>query len=139
GGSICDGSPSSISMTASGANTYSWTPSGGINTVSGATVIASAAGNLATTAYTVTGINTITGCVNKAMATVYRNLYTTSSALASPSAVCASQSSQLSSLFAAKTNPALRITEVTQWGAGTSVATSPGPCRCAPTDSGYNE
>jgi len=139
GGSICDGSPSSISMTASGANMYAWSPSGGLNSVSGATVVAASAGNLATTVYTVTGTNTTTGCVNKTTATVYRNFNTTASATASPAEVCASQSSQLNSLFTVKTNPTLLLTEVTQFASGTIGATSPRPSYFAATDDDFVE
>jgi hypothetical protein len=59
----------SISLAASGASTYSWTPSAGLNTPAGATVSASPSG---TTAYTVTGTD-INGCKNSAMRTVTVN------------------------------------------------------------------
>lgn len=51
---------SPLTLTASGANTYAWTPSSGLNTTSGAVVIASPA---VTTTYTVTGTGT-NGCAS---------------------------------------------------------------------------
>ncbi|GEM_PF-5047487 len=65
--SICNGS--SVSLTASGATTYSWTPSTGLNTTSGATVIANPT---VTTTYTVTGTNP-PNCTATANATVTVN------------------------------------------------------------------
>lgn len=60
-GVICQGS--SATLTASGANTYSWSPPAGLNTVTGPTVIANPA---VTTVYTLqaTGAN---GCINTLM------------------------------------------------------------------------
>ena len=65
---ICIGD--SVNLTASGANTYSWSPSTGLNATNLATVKAKP---LATTTYTVTGTNTTTGCVNTATVTVTVN------------------------------------------------------------------
>lgn len=57
-----------VTLTASGnADTYAWTPSGGLNTTTGATVIATPT---VTTVYTVTGTITATGCQNSASVTV---------------------------------------------------------------------
>jgi len=55
-------------LTASGANTYTWTPSGGLSATTGATVTANPE---TTTTYTVEGTVTETGCKNTARATVY--------------------------------------------------------------------
>jgi gliding motility-associated-like protein len=49
----------STTITVSGANTYSWSPSTGLNTTTGTSVIANP---VATTTYTLTGIDTSTGC-----------------------------------------------------------------------------
>lgn len=57
----------SRTITASGANNYMWSPSAGLNTTSGASVIATP--TLSTT-YTVTGTNTTTGCSNTASASI---------------------------------------------------------------------
>jgi subtilisin-like proprotein convertase family protein len=57
-----------VTLTASGnANTYVWTPAGGLNTTTGPTVIATPT---TTTVYTVTGTITATGCQNSASVTV---------------------------------------------------------------------
>ena len=61
---ICQGS--SVALTASGANTYVWSPATGLNTATGANVIASP---VVTTTYTVTGTS-IAGCVNNTTVTV---------------------------------------------------------------------
>ncbi len=54
---ICSGD--SVALTASQANTYSWSPATGLDTIAGAVVIAKPA---STTAYTITG--TLNGCNN---------------------------------------------------------------------------
>jgi len=56
----------SATMTASGASTYSWSPSTGLNTTSGATVVSSASSS---TIYTVSGTGS-DGCLATATATV---------------------------------------------------------------------
>lgn len=56
----------STTLTASGAATYSWSPATGLNTTSGATVVASPT---TTTTYTVTGTNA-TGCSSTNQVTV---------------------------------------------------------------------
>lgn len=61
---ICQGIGGTL--TASGANTYSWSPSTGLSATTGATVTANPA---STTTYTVTGTSA-TGCVNTATVTV---------------------------------------------------------------------
>ncbi len=65
--SICPGA--SAVLTATGASTYSWTPSGGLSATTGASVNANPA---ATTVYTVTGTDA-NGCVNTATSTVTVN------------------------------------------------------------------
>ena len=54
-------------LTASGADTYSWAPSAGLSATTGTTVTANPAVN---TIYTVTGTNTATGCTNTTQADV---------------------------------------------------------------------
>lgn len=56
-----------IALTASGADTYTWSPSTNLSATNTATVTASP---LTTTAYTVTGTVSATGCVNTATLTV---------------------------------------------------------------------
>lgn len=59
---------SPVTLTATGnSNTYSWSPATGLNTTTGATVIANPVAN---TTYTVTGTITTTGCTNSATVTV---------------------------------------------------------------------
>ena len=63
---ICLGDKATL--TASGADTYTWTPATDLNATTGASVIASPT---TTTTYTVEGIVTATGCKNTTTATVY--------------------------------------------------------------------
>ncbi|MBX2906827.1 MAG: Ig-like domain-containing protein [Taibaiella sp.] len=67
GVTICTGS--STTLTATGATTYSWSPSTGLSSTTGASVSASPT---STTTYTVTGTNT-NGCSNTATVTVSVN------------------------------------------------------------------
>ncbi|MDI6833265.1 MAG: hypothetical protein QMD02_05385, partial [Bacteroidales bacterium] len=83
--SICNGQTSVL--TASGANTYSW--SGGLGTGASKTVTPSA-----TTTYTVTGTSTA-GCTGTATVSVTVNPLPTVTASASPSAICNGASSVL--------------------------------------------
>jgi gliding motility-associated-like protein len=57
----------SATLTASGASTYTWSPSTGLSATNTATVIATPS---VTTGYTVTGTSTVTGCVNTSTVTV---------------------------------------------------------------------
>jgi len=66
GGSYCSASPVPVTMTASGASTYSWAPGTGLSATAGSTVTASPA---STTEYTVTGTDAI-GCEGTHIATV---------------------------------------------------------------------
>ena len=81
---MCTGS--SVSITASGANTYSWTPSGSLNASTGASVTASPSSS---TNYTITGTSTA-GCVSSAIASVTVNALPTVGAITLSSAtLCA--------------------------------------------------
>ena len=60
-------SGSSVSLTASGANSYSWTPSTGLSSTNTTIVTASPT---STTTYTVTGTNSTTSCFSTASVTV---------------------------------------------------------------------
>lgn len=62
--SICPGE--SVSLSASGAASYTWSPQTGLNTTSGSTVIASPS---ATTTYTVTGVSS-SGCTGTGTVTI---------------------------------------------------------------------
>ncbi len=61
---ICNGN--SVTLTASGAITYSWSPATGLSATTGATVIATP---ISTTTYTVTGTDA-NGCINTTTVTV---------------------------------------------------------------------
>src|SRR5690606_37207820 len=65
---ICDGE--TVTLTASGADTYSWSPGTNLSATTGASVDASPS---TTTNYTVTGTITATGCTNTDIATVTVN------------------------------------------------------------------
>ncbi|MGB4095606.1 MAG: hypothetical protein WBJ99_07255, partial [Bacteroidales bacterium] len=82
---ICNGASSVL--TASGANTYSW--SGGLGSGASKTVTPSA-----TTTYTVTGTSTA-GCTGTATVSVTVNPLPTVTATASPTAICNGQTSVL--------------------------------------------
>jgi uncharacterized repeat protein (TIGR02543 family) len=62
---ICQGN--NTTLTASGADTYTWSPATGLNTTTGASVMASPT---VTTTYTVTGTTTANGCSNTKQVTV---------------------------------------------------------------------
>ena len=62
-----DAQCSPVALTAAGANTYTWSPAGGLSATSGATVTATVTSN---TTYTVTGTNTATTCSNTASVSV---------------------------------------------------------------------
>ena len=135
GGSICNGLPSGISMTANGANSYVWNPSIGLSSTTGAIVTASAS---ATTTYTVTGTNSTTGCMNKATATISRTEFTAGMALASPAQVCASRFA-IELPVRGENQPCPSFTEVTQFGAGSVGATTPRPAYFAASENNFIE
>jgi hypothetical protein len=84
---VCAGSPSTL--TATGANTYTWNP-GALN---GAVVTVTPT---ATTTYTVTGTNTVTGCVNTQTVTVNVNALPVVTASTTASVVCVGDTATLS-------------------------------------------
>ena len=85
--SVCTGA--STTLTASGANSYTWAPATGLNITTGATVIATPA---VTTTYTVTGVSS--NCTSPATVTVTVNPIPTSTFTA-VSPVCAGQNSTI--------------------------------------------
>ena len=113
---ICNGS--SATITASGAATYSWSPSTGLSATTGNIVTASPA---VTTTYTVTGTNAI-GCTNTATSTVTVNALPT--IVASPDVtICNGTPTGLSATGAItyKWSPATGLSATT----GSSVTASP--------------
>ncbi|MBL7964387.1 MAG: T9SS type A sorting domain-containing protein [Flavobacteriales bacterium] len=87
--SYCGVTP--VTLTASGASTYSWAPGAGLSATTGASVDATPAGN---TTYTVTGTDGI-GCTNTATAVILSSTNPVISASATPNPVCVGDNSQL--------------------------------------------
>ena len=85
--SICSGN--SVTLNATGANTYTWNP--GNLTGASVTVFLSS-----TTTFTLTGVNTITGCINTRTVTITVNPLPVITATASPLSICAGGSTTLS-------------------------------------------
>jgi subtilisin-like proprotein convertase family protein len=83
---------SPTTLTASGANTYSWAPSAGLSATTGATVTANPTAN---TIYTLTGTNTATGCIGTTQVDVKFTPQTPIVAPATP-IICAGAVQQLS-------------------------------------------
>ncbi len=115
--SICSGT--SISLTASGATSYSWSPSTGLSSTTGATVTASP---IATTTYTING-TTGGGCVNSTTVTVTVNPRPTITVSPSSVAVCFGSSTTLSASGASSYNwsPSTGLSSTT----GANVITNP--------------
>lgn len=87
---LCAGN--SLLLTASGANTYTWTPAGGLSSTTGATVTASPS---ASTIYTVTGTNTSNGCSATATAILTTTVGINANAGADPMNICPGSSTTL--------------------------------------------
>jgi|GEM_PF-817028 uncharacterized repeat protein (TIGR03803 family) len=87
---ICKGSPTAV--TASGASTYTWSPSTGLSTTMGSSVNANPASAIT---YTVTGTDG-NGCVSSGTLAMSVNSLPTISANASPTAICSGSTSSLS-------------------------------------------
>lgn len=109
---------SNVTLNASGAGTYSWTPPAGLNSTSGPSVIAAPT---VTTTYTVTGNSN--GCVASKTVTVTVSNQVFVTALAMPATVCAGVSSVLSATGAVfySWSPANGLSGTT----GASVTASP--------------
>jgi gliding motility-associated-like protein len=86
---ICSGA-AGPTLTATGATTYSWTPSTGLSATTGASVTANPP---STTVYTVTG--TVGGCFATATSTVTINPTPTITINSSPASLCAGQTATL--------------------------------------------
>ena len=76
---------SSVSLTASGASTYSWTPSTGLSATNTAVVTASPT---VTTTYTVTGTNSTTTCFSTATVTVSVNPILSAGSISANQTIC---------------------------------------------------
>ena len=87
---ICNGF--STTLTASGANTYSWSPSTGLSSTTGSSVTATPS---STITYTVTGTNTATSCTNTATTTITVNTALIISVTPSAPSICSGGSVSL--------------------------------------------
>ncbi|MCF8424594.1 MAG: gliding motility-associated C-terminal domain-containing protein, partial [Bacteroidia bacterium] len=91
---ICNGSLTSL--TASGAQTYTWSPAATLSSANGSNVNANP---ITTTVYSVSGTNAF-GCLSSTTATLSVVSTPTISAIANPSSICAGQTSTLSAFGA---------------------------------------
>jgi gliding motility-associated-like protein len=109
----------SISLTASGATNYSWSPNAGLNQTTGSSVISNTS---TTTTYTVTGTDA-NGCSNTASKTVTVNALPTLSVLPVNPTICLNQSINLTAGGASTYawSPASGLNQTT----GTTVTSSP--------------
>ncbi len=114
----------SVVLTASGADTYTWSPAGGLSAVSGTSVTANPT---ATTTYTVTGTVTATGCSNTATVTVTVNPLPTITVTPSTTTVCAGDIQQLTANAAAITSYTSGTGASTTTGNTTTSALGPNP------------
>lgn len=98
--SICQPGATPVTLTASGANTYAWSPGTGLSST---TTASTDALPLSTITYTVTGTSAA-GCTGTAMVTVTVNSLPSVTASASPTAICAGSSTTLTASGAATYN-----------------------------------
>ncbi len=113
-GFLCQPGATPISLTGSGAVTYSWSPSTGLSAITGATV---SANPQLTTVYTVTG-TAANSCTSSATTTITVGSSFTLVTTATPPAVCTGGNSQLNAVVNSNSNEIL-ITEVTLFRTGT--------------------
>jgi gliding motility-associated-like protein len=127
--SVCSGTP--VSLTASGAVNYTWSPASGLSSTTGATVTASPT---STTTYTVTG-STAGGCSNTTTVTVNVSPIPTST-FTSTASVCVG--SNVTVTYTGSATPAANYTW--NFGGGTVVSGSgQGPYQISWSSSGpYN-
>ncbi|MBP8042183.1 MAG: gliding motility-associated C-terminal domain-containing protein [Bacteroidales bacterium] len=112
GGNICIGD--SISLTASGANTYVWSPDSTLSSSTDATV---SAFPHATATYTITGTDT-NQCVNSTTATVIASFGPAIIVTADPEHICPGDTSHLSVFGAA---------QIYTWSPGNTLTNTTGP------------
>lgn len=101
-GLICNPGGTPITLTASGASTYTWSPTAGLTPTTGSPV---SAAPTATTTYTVTGTDG-NGCQNTATSTITVSLAISATATATPSSICANGNSVLNATAAFTAPPA---------------------------------
>jgi hypothetical protein len=96
GTTFCSPAGAPLTFTASGANTFTWSPAATLSSSLGAVVTATPSGN---TNYIVNGTNTLTGCSSSTNITIIVNTSPTFSfATATPSTLCSGLSSTLNAL-----------------------------------------
>jgi len=100
-GLICNPGGSAVSLTASGASTYTWSPVTGLTPSTGETVSALPA---VTTTYTVTGTDG-NGCSNTATSVITVGSVFVATASATPSTICTGTNSQLLAITPAPVSP----------------------------------
>ncbi|HEY0110941.1 MAG TPA: hypothetical protein VGB67_14980, partial [Fibrella sp.] len=110
----CAGSSGSVTLTASGASTYTYSPATGLSATTGPSVTASPT---STTTYIVTGTDA-NGCIDTGITTVNVIPNSIVEASASPASVCVNGSTQLNAIAAFEV-VALKITEITYFRTGT--------------------
>lgn len=117
---LCDGEPAStITVTTSNVDyVFTWSPAAGLDVTTGPVVNALPA---STTTYTVSALDTVTGCINDANITIgVGSTPTIAGATASPSAMCVGSSSQLTVLaYAGGSLPAAPATYPANGGTST--------------------
>jgi hypothetical protein len=106
GTAVCQGA--SASLTATGAATYSWSPSTGLSATTGSSVTSLVSG---TTTYTITGIGS-NGCTNTGAVTVTVNPLPSVSAITGSTGVCIGSTTTLSN-----------ATSGGVWSSGSALAT----------------
>ncbi|MFN8246396.1 MAG: GEVED domain-containing protein [Ferruginibacter sp.] len=104
-GSICNPGGSPVSLTASGASTYSWNPSTGLTFNDAPTNSSASANPTSTTIYSVTGTDA-NNCVSAAVpVTISVGATPTFTVSATPATICSGSNSTLSSNYIAPTTP----------------------------------
>lgn len=117
----CAGDPG-LTLTASGADTYAWSPAGGLSGTTGNVVTATPAGY---SMYTVVGTFTATGCTKVASINIqHANKPTISSTTATPSAICEGETSSVA-VVATQTVAANQMPFSTNTGSSLYPLTSP--------------
>ncbi len=93
---VCAAAGSQVTLNASGADNYDWSPFTNLSSITGSSVISTPESNIT---YTVVGTSASNGCTSSAQVTIdVVNNVLMSSVTASPAAVCAGSNSQLEAI-----------------------------------------
>ena len=112
---FCNGGSALLNVSPTGANSYTWSPSGGLSSITGASVSASPS---VTTTYTVTGINTNTvtafSCYSKdtSIVTIYQSPKLTASAFDSTICLGAGDTLSVSGALSYTWSPATSLNSI---------------------------